>query len=161
MRKLGRKSDDRNHLVRNLATSLLLFEKIETTEAKAKTVKGFVERVISRAKKGDLSATRYLYSVLFDRNAVKKVVNELVKRYEKRNSGFTKSLRLENRKGDNAPMIRLELMDKLVFVEDEKKTNTVSTPAKETKVTSAKKDPEVEVKIREKSKVSKVKKDDK
>ena len=145
MRKLGRKADDRNHLVRNLATSLLLFETIETTEAKAKTVKGFVERIISRSKKNDLSAIRYLNSVLFDRNATKKMIEELVPRYKDRQSGFITSARLEQRKGDRAPMMRLELMDKKVYVTEPIEEKAKKSDKKETK------SKDVEIKVKTKS----------
>jgi len=132
-RILGRKKDDREHLIRNLATSLVLFEAIETTEAKAKEVKSFVDQLIARSKDKDLHAIRSLHKVLFDKNAVDKIIKELLPRYESRNSGFIKSYHLKNRVGDNAPMIRLELVDMKKFVSqpDEKKAKE---QAKEEKV---------------------------
>ncbi|MEI8143667.1 MAG: 50S ribosomal protein L17 [Candidatus Berkelbacteria bacterium] len=153
IRKLGRKADDRNHLMRNLATSLLLYEVIETTEAKAKSLKGYVERILARTKNVDFNTSRYLNSILFDRNATKKVVDELSKRYESRNSGFVRSFRLNPRKGDNAPMMRLELVDKKVFVaekvevKDEKETKKVEKVEK-----TDKKVKDVSVKVKTKSK---------
>lgn len=138
-RKLGRKKSNREHLIRNLATSLVLYEVIDTTEAKGKEVKNFTEKLLARCKENTLSDKRNLNSVLFDKNAAKKIVNELLPRYEKRKSGFVRSFHLKNRLGDNAAMIRLELVDKKVFTEqaETKKTEDVVTEVK-TKRTSKK-----------------------
>ena len=72
MRKLGRYKSDREHMLRNLATSLVLYEQVETTEAKAKEVKPFLDKILVRAKKADLNAIRFLYTVFFDKNALDK-----------------------------------------------------------------------------------------
>jgi large subunit ribosomal protein L17 len=106
-------------MMRNLATSLILYETIDTTEAKAKDVKSYTERLIARNKKGDLSAIRVVLSKVFDKNAAQKLVTELLPRYAEKNSGFIKSYKLKNRLGDNAPMMRLELSLKKVFVSKE------------------------------------------
>lgn len=129
-RKLGRKKAYREHTLRNLVTSLVLFEQMETTEAKAKEVKRLVDRLISRNKAGDLNARRALHGYLFDKNAVAKVIEELIPRYQTRPSGFTKSYHLKNRAGDNAPMMRLELVDHKVFVGDQKKAAKEETSTK-------------------------------
>ncbi|MCX6808723.1 MAG: 50S ribosomal protein L17 [Candidatus Berkelbacteria bacterium] len=126
MRQFSRKTDHRNHLIRNLATSLVLYERIDTTLAKGKEVKSFLDALIARAKDADLNAIRQLKAVLFDMNAVKKIIEELVPRYAGRNSGFTRSYHLKNRLGDNSAMMRLELVDRKVFVakEEEPKAKT-------------------------------------
>lgn len=116
-RIFGRKADHRNHLLRNLVTSLILFETIDTTQAKAKEIKPIVDKIITAAKKADLTATRTLSAYLFDTNAVRKAIKELAPRYSTRTSGFTKSYHLKNRNGDDAQMMRLELIDKKVFIE--------------------------------------------
>jgi len=121
MRTLSRKRANRSSLMRNLATSLLLYESMETTLAKAKEVKSFVDSLLPRAKSGDLNAVRYLNSVLFDKNAVDKVLKELNPRYADRASGFVKIYKTGNRLGDNASTARVELVDKKVFVEEIKK----------------------------------------
>jgi large subunit ribosomal protein L17 len=131
MRILGRKKAHRDHLVRNLATSLVLFETVDTTAAKAKELKSFLDKIIARSKKADLNTIRRLQGIFFDKNAVKKVISELVPRYEGRNSGFIKSYHLKNRVGDNASMMRLELVDKKVFV---KKEETEKKAAKKEEV---------------------------
>ena len=116
MRTLGRKKSNKEHLIRNIATSLVLFETIDTTEAKAKEVKSYLEKVIARNKTNTLAAKRAIFAKLFDKNASDKVIKELLPRYKDKNSGFVRSFHLKNRLGDNAPMMRLELTLKKVFV---------------------------------------------
>lgn len=130
-RKLGRNPDHRDHLLRNLADSLVLYERIDTTEAKAKEVKRFVDQAIARALPNDLPAQRRTRSIFFDKNAAIKVIKELVPRYSDRKSGFVKSFRLKNRLGDNAPMMRLELVDRMTFVESGDKEGKKETETNE------------------------------
>ena len=143
MRKFGRDKSERDHLLRNLATSLILYEEIETTYAKGKELVPFVDRLISVGKVGDLNATRYLLEYLFDKNAVRKVVKEFGTRYKTRNSGCVRTFRLKNRVGDNASMIKLVLIDKKTFVEPEAE---VKADAKKTKADKS----EAKVTVREK-----------
>ncbi|MFA7253534.1 MAG: 50S ribosomal protein L17 [Patescibacteria group bacterium] len=131
-RKFGRKKAHREHMLRNLATSLVLYETIDTTMPKAKEIKSYVERVIARSKKGDLNAIRKLHKIFFDKNAVDKIIKELVPRYTTRNSGFIKSYHLKNRLGDNSEMMRLELIDKKVFVDESKEDKSKNVKAEET-----------------------------
>lgn len=129
-RIFNRNKAHREHMLRNLATSLILFEQVETTEAKAKEIKAIVDKILAGAKTTDFNTVRSLNKYLFDDNAVKKIIEELIPRYEKRTSGFIKSYHLKNRLGDNAPMMRLELVDKKVFVSKDAK---VTVNEKETK----------------------------
>jgi len=143
MRKFGRKKENREHLLRNLATSLVLYETIDTTEAKAKEVKKLLDKVLSRSKQMDeLTAVRYLKKVFFDYNAVKKTTKELFKRYADKNSGFIKSYHLQDRLGDGSSMMRLELVDKKVFVDQK--------PVKEAKKDSSKEEEGVKVSVKDK-----------
>jgi large subunit ribosomal protein L17 len=112
MRKLGRKSDNRNHLLRNLVTSLLMFEKVETTTPKAKEIKSVIDRIISKAKADTLASKRYVFDYVFDKNAAKKVIEVYTKRYATRISGFTTLKTLKPRLGDNAKMTRIEMIDR-------------------------------------------------
>ncbi len=139
-RILGRKKSDREHMIRNLATSLVLFEKVDTTEAKAKEVKRFIDRVIARNRNTDFNTIRSLKAIFFDQNAVDKIVKELIPRYLNRTSGFVRSYRLGNRLGDNSPMIRLELIDRKVFVKEEAKAekSEAKTEKENTKVSRKK-----------------------
>lgn len=108
-RKLSRKKDQRKALLRSLAASFLLKEKIETTEAKSKEVSSFVEKQISRAKIGNLASRRIL-SNFFSPRIVKKLVNEIGPRYKERKGGYTRIIKLGPRKSDGARMAIIELI---------------------------------------------------
>ena len=110
MRKFGRKRDNRNMMIRNLLTSLIIFEKIHTTEAKAKEIKSSVDQIINIAKKNDLSARRKLHGILLHKNAVNKLFEEIIARYTDRNSGYTRSYHMNPRLGDGSKMMLLELI---------------------------------------------------
>lgn len=126
-RKLGRKIAHRKSLLRNLAASLVLYEKIDTTRSKAKEVRPVVEKLISIGKKQNLTSYRKLLGYFYDRNAAKKVYSELSVRYDKRQSGFVRAYQLGPRLGDDSQITRLELVDRKVFVDKSKKKN-VSEP---------------------------------
>jgi large subunit ribosomal protein L17 len=108
-RKFNRERDQRRALLKTLAVSLLLKEKIKTTEAKAKELSPFVQRKITRAKKGDLSARRYLLT-LFPERVVKKLMDDLGARYKDRQGGYTRVVKLGQRKSDSAKMAIIELV---------------------------------------------------
>ncbi len=109
-RKLGRKKAHRTHMLRNLAASLILHEKVETTEAKAKEVKKVVEASITMAKKQTLAARRQLIARYFDPAVVAKLYDELASRYTNRTSGYTRSLRTGVRQGDAGPRFLITLI---------------------------------------------------
>jgi large subunit ribosomal protein L17 len=108
-RKFSRKTDQRKALLRSLAESLFLKEKIKTTEAKAKETKAFCEKLITVAKKGDMNAKRYL-AAYFKRNLAKKIVDEIAPRYKERKGGYIKIIKVEPRKSDSAKMAIIELI---------------------------------------------------
>ncbi len=110
--QLGREPDHRQLLLRNLATSLVLHGRIQTTAAKAKAVQPFVERVISRIvnHKEPREAIRYLKTVLLTERAQKKAFPELAKRYAERKGGYTRITPLGARAGDNAPKVQIEFV---------------------------------------------------
>lgn len=137
-RILGRKTAHRRSMLRNLTTSLVLYEKVDTTLQKAKETKSIFEGIISDAKPADLKSYKKISSYLFDINASRKVRDELVPRYKDRHSGFVRLYHLPNRLGDNAQMARLELIDRKVFVSEKKKEKIVDE--EETKTTLAKSD---------------------
>ena len=108
---LGRKTAPRKALYANLIVSVLRYEQIKTTEAKAKEVRGMVERVITLAKGGTLAERRRIVSELPNEPLViEKLYDEIVPRYGDRNSGYTRVVKLGPRAGDNAPMVQLELV---------------------------------------------------
>ena len=110
-RKLGRKHGPRMSLYRNLIVSVLRYEQVKTTEARAKEVRGQVERVITLAKDGSLPARRKIVADLPDEPLViDKLFNEIAPKYEDRTSGFTRIVRLGQRPGDAAPIVQIELV---------------------------------------------------
>lgn len=110
-RKLGRVSSHRRAMFRNMATSLFLHERIETTVPKAKELRSIVEKMITLGKHGDLHSRRLAASYLFDDEAVKKVFSEIAPRFKDRAGGYTRILRTGPRFGDGADMAFLELVD--------------------------------------------------
>jgi len=108
-RKLSRKKDQRRALLRSLANSLFLKEKIETTEAKAKELAVFAQKQISRAKKGDLHSRRILLR-FFSPKTVKKIVEEIAPRYKEKKGGYTRIIKLGQRKIDGAKKVIIELV---------------------------------------------------
>jgi large subunit ribosomal protein L17 len=107
---LDRKKAPRELMLRNLASSLILYEKIKTTKAKAQVLKPFVEKMISSSKDGSLSARRGLIKVLLQKNAIKKTMEVLKDRYKDRHGGYTRIIKLEERKGDGAQIVQIELV---------------------------------------------------
>lgn len=125
---LGRKKSNREHMLRNMATSLVLFEKVTTTQAKAVVVKSIIDRWITLAKKNTLASRRSLLAEVFDKNAVKKMFEVLSQRYADRPSGFTTVVKIGHRLGDSAPMVTMELIDnkkEVELVEEPKKAKKI------------------------------------
>ncbi len=109
-RKFGRKSDLRRSLLANLTLSVLRYERVKTTEAKAKEIRGFVDRMINLGKDGSLEARRRATAWLPETVIVEKVFADLANRYPDRTSGYTRITRLARRVGDNSPLMLIELM---------------------------------------------------
>lgn len=109
MRSLGRKKNALKSLKRNLASSLVLYEKIETTLPKAKEVKPFIENIFSIASAGDLNARRKVLQILANRLATTKIFNEFALKTDLKHSGLVRIYRLDLRKGDGAQSARLIL----------------------------------------------------
>ncbi|MDR1721168.1 MAG: 50S ribosomal protein L17 [Endomicrobium sp.] len=108
--KLGVTSSHKRALLRNLATDLFLHEKIMTTLPKAKELASYSERLITKAKKTDLSAVRTLHGEINNKNVVKKVFGVLVPRYAKRCGGYTQIFKLGYRRGDNSEIALIRLV---------------------------------------------------
>jgi large subunit ribosomal protein L17 len=109
-RSLSRSTGHRKALFRNLVTELLAYEKIKTTEAKAKEIRGIAEKMITLGKNGGLDARRQLLAFIYDKKVVDKIFNDLAKRYVERPGGYTRITKLGRRLGDGASMVKLELM---------------------------------------------------
>jgi large subunit ribosomal protein L17 len=111
-RRLHRSSSHRKALLQNLAVSVLIHERVQTTEAKAKEVRGLVDRIITWGKRGNLHARRLAVRQVRSRTVVKKVFDELAPRYRDRPGGYTRIMKVGYRHGDSAPMVVLELVDR-------------------------------------------------
>ena len=111
-RKLGRNNKHRRSMLANLTRQLIMNEKIETTEPRAKEARKFVDKMITYGKKGDLVSRRKALAFMQnDKVATKKVFDDLAKRYATRNGGYTRILKLDERRGDDALMVILELVE--------------------------------------------------
>lgn len=110
-RKLNRDFNARKSLFKNLVSSLIDKGQITTTEAKAKAVRGLMDKLVTRAKEGSLHSRRLLESFLQDKNLVNKIVDEIAPKFASRPGGFTRILRLERRYGDNAEMVKMEFVE--------------------------------------------------
>ena len=111
-RKFGRTSAHRKALFRNLVGALIERERISTTLAKAKELRGKVERTITLGKKGTLHARRQAFKLAPQKEAVQKVFGSLADRYANRPGGYTRIIKIGPRRGDNAPMAFIELVDR-------------------------------------------------
>jgi len=109
-RKLNRSASHRRAMLSNLAVSILDKERVTTTVAKAKEVRGVVERLITYGKKGDLHAIRLAARRVNDETVLKKLFSDIAPSYKEREGGYTRVLKTEDRKGDNAPMAIVELV---------------------------------------------------
>jgi large subunit ribosomal protein L17 len=110
-RRLGLRSDHRRSVLRNSVTSLLDKEKIVTTETRAKEIKRLADKMITLGKRGDLHARRQAMSYLTSEAVVYKLFNDLAPRYEERQGGYTRIIKMGNRRGDGAPMAVIELVE--------------------------------------------------
>lgn len=110
-RRLGRKPDHRQHMMRNMVTSFFEHEKITTTDTRAKELRKVVDKMITLGKRGDLHARRQALQVIRDRQVVGKLFEMIAPRYTERPGGYTRIIRLANRQGDNAPMAIIELVE--------------------------------------------------
>lgn len=108
-RKFSRKCDQRKALLRSLAKALILKEKIKTTEAKAKEIRPFLEKMISKAKRGDLASRRSL-ARFFSQEEIKKLVQEIIPRYQERVGGYTRIIKLGPRESNGTRMAIIELI---------------------------------------------------
>jgi large subunit ribosomal protein L17 len=110
MRKLGLRSDQRRAMLRNMTTSLIMEERIETTLTRAKEVQRLADKMISLGKQGSLHARRQALAYLLDEAVVKKLFDEVAPRYQERPGGYTRILKTGYRRGDSAPMAMIELV---------------------------------------------------
>ncbi len=110
VRKFGRTADQRIGMLRNLTVSVLRYEKIKTTEAKAKEIRRFVDRMINLGKEGTLASRRRALAWLPEKELVEKLFTDFPERYPDRRSGYLRITRIGHRVGDAAPVVQLELV---------------------------------------------------
>lgn len=109
MRKFGRETDQRRAFIKGLAANLVINEKIKTTEARAKELRSFVERLITYAKKNDVAGRRLVAGIL-PKTAEKKLVKEIALRYQDRKGGYTRITKIGQRMSDGAKMVFIEFV---------------------------------------------------
>jgi large subunit ribosomal protein L17 len=110
--RLGSSPAHQRLLLSTLASQLFVHEAIDTTEAKAKALRPYAERLITFAKRGDLAARREVLRDIRDRDIVAKLFHEIAPRFDERPGGYLRILKLGQRKGDGAPMARIELVER-------------------------------------------------
>jgi large subunit ribosomal protein L17 len=108
-KKLGRTSSHRKAMLRNMVTSLFKYEKIQTTDSKAKELRKVADKMVTLGKRGDLHARRQALSYVRDSEVVGKLFSDLSERFRTRNGGYTRIVKTGYRVGDNAPMSIIEL----------------------------------------------------
>lgn len=111
-KKLARSRSHRKALFRNLLSALILHGEIKTTESKAKATRRLFDRLVSKGKSGTLHARRIVAAFLNNKKAVNKLVDEIAPKFKDRPGGFTRMIRLGRRRGDDAMMVKLELVEK-------------------------------------------------
>jgi len=110
--RLGSNPAHQRLLLSGLAKQLFVHEAIDTTEAKAKALRPYAERLITKAKRGDLAARRDVLKAIPDRDIVARLFGEIGPRFAERQGGYTRILKLGQRAGDGAPMARIELVER-------------------------------------------------
>ena len=135
-KKLSRDVDHRKALLRNLSTALITYESIRTTESKAKFVKPYVEKLVTKAKSGySFNLGKYLKTKLYSEDTIKKLINDIAPRYLNRPGGYTRIVKIGNRDGDKAMMARIEFVKEVATT---KKTKAKKTGESEKKIEKAK-----------------------
>lgn len=120
-KKLGRSKNQRTALFRSLVRSLILHERIHTTDAKAKAIKGLVDKLVNRAKRSDNASKQVVNAFLTQPDVAKKLYEDIALRYkDDRVSGYTSIVRLGQRQGDGAMMVRMSLVEPMKKAEAEK-----------------------------------------
>ncbi len=110
LRKLGRSTDQRKAMLRNLATSLLKHGKVETTLPRAKEARRVTEKMITLGKRGDLHARRQALAFIYEKEVVQKLFDEIAPKYEDRSGGYTRILKVGPRRGDGSERAIIELV---------------------------------------------------
>jgi len=116
-RQLKRDTNERKALFKGLVSSLIMYERIETTQEKAKAIKGHVEKLVTKANKNDSVQARQLLQAYLTNEALKKLVTDVAPRFSNRPGGYTRIIKIGNRFSDNATMVIMEWVEKGVKAE--------------------------------------------
>ena len=128
--RLGGSASHQKKILANLAAQLIEHGAIKTTDAKAKLLRPYVEKIITKAKKGTVADRRNVLKLITDKEVVAYLFNELAPKFEGRNGGYTRIVKLENRKGDNAPVSQISLvLEELASTEAERATRAAAKTA--------------------------------
>jgi large subunit ribosomal protein L17 len=139
--RLGGSASHQKKILANLAAQLIEHGAIKTTDAKAKLLRPYVEKIITKAKKGTVADRRNVLKLITDKEVVAYLFNELAPKFEGRNGGYTRIIKLENRKGDNAPVSQISLvLEELASTEATRATRAAASKAAEAEAA----EPEVE-----------------
>ncbi|MGJ4049996.1 50S ribosomal protein L17 [Corynebacterium macclintockiae] len=145
--RLGGSASHQKKILSNLAAQLIEHGAIKTTDAKAKLLRPYVEKIITKAKRGTLADRRNVLKLIPNKEVVAYLFNELAPKFEGRPGGYTRIIKLENRKGDNAPISQISLVtEQLVSTEAERANRVAASKAKKAEAEEAKAEeaPEVE-----------------
>ncbi|MCJ7857890.1 50S ribosomal protein L17 [Corynebacterium kalidii] len=143
--RLGGSASHQKKILANLAAQLIEHGAIKTTDAKAKVLRPYVEKIITKAKKGTVADRRNVLKLITDKQVVAYLFNELAPKFEGRNGGYTRIIKLENRKGDNAPMSQISLvLEELASTEATRATRAAASKAADTADEAAEDAPVVE-----------------
>src|SRR5208337_3559741 len=136
-RKLGRTTDHKLSMLKNLVTSLIIHDRLTTTEAKAKELRRIADKMITLGKKGDLAAVRRAHQTIRSNEALGKLFKDLAPLFAARNGGYTRIIKYKNRHGDHAPLAIIEWTESAAINAPEKKAPEKKASAK--KASAAKK----------------------
>ncbi len=156
--KLNRTGSHRQAMFRNMVTSLFKYDRIKTTDAKAKELRRWADHLVTLAKKGDLHSRRQALAIVREKNVVHKLFEEAQKRFGKISGGYTRIIKVGRRPGDAAPVSIIELVDHDDHARKKKAKKKVKPAKKEARKTVAK-EPAVEDKTDEKSSAAEPKED--
>ena len=150
--RLGGSAGHQKHILSNLASQLFTHGSINTTHAKAKVLRPYAEKLITKAKSGSVNDRRAVAADIPNKDVVAYLFNELAPKFENRDGGYTRIIKLENRKGDNAPMANISLvLEETVTAEATRATRAAASKekAEEAKAEDAKAEAESEEKVEE------------
>ncbi len=136
-RKLNRSSSHRKALLRNLMLSLIHHERIRTTDAKAKELRRYADKMVTLGKQGDLSARRAVFGMIESRDAVKKLFDVIAPRFKQRAGGYTRVIKFRVRIGDAAPVSIIEFTGSPESTKAKKPRKKTAAPAREARKEAA------------------------